>query len=89
MIRQVEFQGETPACGLHFVDPAGSTHLVEPWLMRRRCCMCRHQETYIIDRYLPDGAIMYKSLEYGHEFDGSEFRDDLSRVGVDLPSLRQ
>jgi hypothetical protein len=83
--RTVEFEGETPAKGLHFIDQSGRAHFIEPWLVRRRCTKCQHEETYVLDRYMNSGAIMYKSMEYGHEMDLSELRSELLHVGIDLP----
>jgi hypothetical protein len=81
----VPFDGDTPACGLHIVDQHGKPHFVEPWIVRRRCGKCRHEETYILDRYLKAKSISLKSLEYGHEQCGDDLRIDFQEVGINLP----
>ena len=62
-------------------------HYVEPWLLRRPCEICRHEETYILDRYMRNGQIMFKGLEYGHIFDASDLREELREIGVALPEI--
>jgi hypothetical protein len=85
--RQIEFAGETPATGLHLIDQSGKPHFIEPWLVRRRCSKCQHQETYVLDRYMRDGTIMLKSLEYGHESEANDLRAGLGQVGIHLPPV--
>lgn len=85
--RNVEFVGETPAEGLNLVDPSGQTYYIEPWLVRRQCDKCKHEETYLLDRYMRKGEIFYKSLEYGHETDVSDLRDELTEIGIKLPRI--
>ena len=85
--RNIDYAGETPAEGLHLVDQSGLPHFIEPWLIRRPCSRCHHEETYILDRYMRDGVIMFKSLEYGHELEANDVRDEMAQIGVALPEL--
>ena len=80
--------GPDPATGLHLIDQSGMPHYIQPWLVRRACSKCKHEETYVLDRYMRDGAIMLKSLEYGHEVDASDLRDELREINIDLPTIR-
>ena len=84
-VRNVEYEGEAPAQGLHLIDQSEKPHYIEPWLVRRRCTICQHDETYVLDRYMRDGAIMFKSLEYGHEANANDLRDELKYIGIELP----
>jgi hypothetical protein len=84
-VKTAEYKGSPPSIGLHIIDQHGHPHLAEPWLVRKHCERCKFPETYIVDRYMRDGRILYKSLERGHEEDMSPLRDDLKQVGVDLP----
>ncbi|MDB4367978.1 hypothetical protein N9Z38_00450 [Mariniblastus sp.] len=84
-VRTIHYEGDPPAVGLHLTDQNDQICFVEPWLVRRQCATCRHQETYVLDRYLKDKTISLKSFEYGHEFDGSDLREDFLEIGLELP----
>jgi hypothetical protein len=86
-LRNVDFVGTSPAQGLHLVDQTQQPHYIEPWLIRRRCETCHREETYVLDRYMRNGQIMFKSLEYGHESNTSDLRDELRAIGVILPRI--
>jgi hypothetical protein len=85
--KSIEFSGSAPAQGLHLIDQSEKPHFIEPWLIRRPCAKCKHEESYILDRYERNGQILFKSLEYGHELDASDLREELREVGAELPEI--
>ncbi|PJF01952.1 hypothetical protein CUT44_00625 [Streptomyces carminius] len=68
---------------LYLRDTDGALHLLRPFLIGRDCPTCRTWSTFHADR-VPQGAVVFKSLEHGHTWEDKSpgTRRLLSHVGL-------
>jgi len=67
---------------LYLASQDGRLHLLRPFLLRRRCPVCRSWETFHIDNTPDSSTVTVKSLERGHADADPALRQALEHVGL-------
>ncbi|MEU6206090.1 hypothetical protein ABZ814_21210 [Micromonospora musae] len=66
---------------LYLANEDGQLHLLRPFLLRRRCPVCRSWETFHVDNTPDASTVTVKSLERGHTDTDPALRQVLEHVG--------
>ncbi|MBB5112513.1 hypothetical protein FHU28_002352 [Micromonospora echinospora] len=67
---------------LYLANEDGQLHLLRPFLLRRRCPICRSWETFHVDNTPDASSVTVKSLERGHTDTDPSLRQVLEHVGL-------
>ncbi|MEV4666071.1 hypothetical protein AB0J85_29520 [Micromonospora echinofusca] len=67
---------------LYLGNEDGRLHLLRPYLLRRRCPICRSWETFHVDNAPDASTVAVKSLERGHADVDPALRQVLEHVGL-------